>query len=74
MDPKPSQHDLDRQLRQLALVDRVIGLEAEVAQLLIVRDEVERLRQELDEVYASRTWKIGSAVLRVAMPRRARVR
>lgn len=69
--------DIDAQLRQLALVDRVLGLEAEVARLRTVspnangaRDEVERLQSELRAVYASRTWKLGSAMIRVIKPRR----
>ncbi len=75
----PSERELDLQLRQLALVDRVLGLEAEVARLSATaphangaRDEVERLQSELRAVYASRTWRIGSAVLRVARPGRRR--
>jgi hypothetical protein len=58
------------QLRQLALVDRVLGLEAEVARLSISgpaaggqRAEIERLEAELRAVYASRTWRVGSLAL-----------
>ena len=60
-------------LRQLALVDRVIGLQAEVARLSISgpaaagpRAEIERLQGELRAVYASRTWRVGRIVLRPA--------
>ena len=67
-------------LRQMALVDRVIGLEAEVARLNAItpgangaRDEIARLEGELRAVYASRTWAVGSAILKLARPfRRAR--
>jgi hypothetical protein len=58
------------ELRQLALVDRVLGLEAEVARLSISgpaaggqRAEIERLQGELSALYASRTWRIGSVAL-----------
>ena len=67
----PTPESIELQLRQLALVDRVLGLEAEVARLSAVtpaasgaRDEVARLEAELRAVYASRTWRIGRAVLR----------
>lgn len=58
--------------RQLALVDRVIGLQAEVAELTVryqlvqgnveaelLRAENAVLRQRLDEVLNSRTWRLG---------------
>ncbi len=64
-------------LRQMALVDRVLGLEAEVARLNATapgangaRDEISRLEAELRAVYASRTWKVGLAVTKVAQPLR----
>ncbi|NYI42460.1 hypothetical protein [Demequina lutea] len=57
-------------LRQMALVDRVIGLEAEVARLEAAaresggaRAEIERLETALAAVYASRTWWVGRAFL-----------
>lgn len=63
--------EVDAALRQLALVDRVLGLEAEVARLKAItpgasgaRDEVERLQSELRAVYSSRTWRIGGIVLK----------
>lgn len=61
---------LELQLRQLALVDRVLGLEAEVARLSAsspyaqsVRLDVERVQGELRAAHDSATWMIGSAVL-----------
>ena len=72
-DPTPA--EIEQQLRQLALVDRVLGLEAEVARLSTIspnasgaRDEVERLQSELRAVYASRTWKLGSTMARMMRP------
>lgn len=69
----PSEREIELELRQLALVDRVLGLEAEVARLSVTspvaggaRDEVERLAGELRAVYASRTWRVGSAMIRAA--------
>jgi hypothetical protein len=66
-----SDAEVATELRQLALVDRVIGLEAEVARLSISgpaaggqRAEIERLQNDLAAVYASRTWRVGSLVLR----------
>ena len=65
-------------LRQMALVDQVIGLEAEVARLHAAergeggaREEVERLRGELRAVYGSRTWSLGKALM---LPARAAAR
>lgn len=48
----------EQQLRQLALVDRVIGLEAENARLQI---EVERQTQEV--LNASLQWRLGGIFL-----------
>ena len=69
---RPS-NDIGRDLRHLALVDRILGLEAEVARLSISapasagpRNEIARLEGELKAVYASKTWAVGSAVLRPA--------
>ena len=66
----PTDAEIELQLRQLALVDRVLGLEAEVARLSATnpvangsRDEVARIEGELRAVYGSRTWRIGSAML-----------
>lgn len=62
--------DYNALLRQMALVDRVIGLEAEVARLHAdysgvggARQEVERLKGELRAVYSSRAWLLGRALL-----------
>lgn len=77
----PTNEEIERSLRQLALVDRVIGLEAEVARLSIslpgssgTRDHVARLEGELRAVYASRTWRLGSSLLRPVRALRALVR
>lgn len=53
-------HESD--LRQLALVDRIIGLEAEVAHLKTITS-TELVRQQLDAVRSSATWRVGRAVL-----------
>ena len=70
---EPTAIEIATDLRQLALVDRILGLEAEVARLSIAgpaaagpRAELERLQGELNAVYGSRTWRFGSAVLRPA--------
>ena len=67
---EPEKERLEMQLRQLALVDRVLGLEAEVARLSAsspyaqsVRLDVERVQGELRAAHESATWMIGSAVL-----------
>jgi uncharacterized small protein (DUF1192 family) len=64
---------LDVALRQMALVDRILGLEAEVARLKATttggngaRDEISRLEAELGAVYASRTWAAGKALTGLA--------
>ena len=58
-------------VRQMALVDRILGLEAEVARLNATVpvasgawDEIARLQSQLEAVYASRTWAIGSRVVK----------
>lgn len=64
-----SSEDIARALRELALIDKVIGLEAEVARLSTksaypsARDEIEHLRGQLRSMQASRTWRVGRAVL-----------
>lgn len=70
--------EIELGLRQLALVDRVLGLEAEVARLSAAsemdngaRHEIERLQGELRAVYGSRTWAVGSAMMRFGRPRRS---
>lgn len=64
------QDEIQRQLRQLALVDRILGLEAENARLAVLvgdssgpRSGHDRLQREMAAVYASRTWRVGHAVL-----------
>ncbi|WP_378147474.1 hypothetical protein ACFJGV_05575 [Cnuibacter sp. UC19_7] len=67
----PSRHELE--LRQLALVDRVLGLEARVAELtiavsrvpgpVVVDGRAESLAQELAAIRSSTTWRVGSLVL-----------
>lgn len=49
-------------LRQLALVDRILGLEAEVANLRSVNVGAE-VQAQLNQVRSSATWRVGSAVL-----------
>lgn len=58
--------------RQLGLVDKVLGLEAQVAELSVrlghvppstgIADDLVRTRAELDAVYRSVTWKVGHVV------------
>ncbi len=56
--------DRELELRQLALVDRIIGLEAEVARLTIIAQRprahevarVHELEAELHSIYESRVW------------------
>lgn len=72
-DAAPTDAEIATELRQLALVDRVLGLEAEIARMSSqsgARDEIARLEAELAAVYASRTWRLGSAMVRIARPRR----
>lgn len=69
----PTEEQYRNAERQLGLVDRVIGLEAEVAELslklghavtpnhVLVRD-VDNLRTELDKVHASAIWKAGTVI------------
>ena len=71
--------EIERALRQLALVDRIIGLEAQLARLASTPVEPEppvepteeflenqRLHRELHALYESRPWKLGTAMLRPA--------
>ena len=62
-----SEEEIQRDLRELALVDRILGLEAEVARLSILvalpagpRSGYDRM---FSEVWRSRTWRVGRAVL-----------
>lgn len=56
--------------RQLALVDRIIGLEAQLAQLgastPLAPSEQLRTEQELSRMRQSLTWRVGTSALRPA--------
>jgi hypothetical protein len=55
---------VNREVRQLALVDRILGLQAEVANLKASSPaSAEALQRELNALLASRTWRVGRAVL-----------
>jgi hypothetical protein len=54
--------ELTRDERQLALVDRIIGLQGEVANLKSVYGARE-MQDQLDAIHASTTWRVGRAVL-----------
>lgn len=56
-----SQSNLDCEARQLALMDRIIGLEAELANIKI--GEPHRLRHDIEALRGSATWKAGRIVL-----------
>lgn len=53
--------ELDAEARQLALVDRIIGLEAELANIKI--GEPNALRFDIEALKASATWRVGRVVL-----------
>lgn len=53
-----SANNLDRDLRELALVDRIIGLEAEVARL-----SIEAGVKDIRILHKSRPWRVGRIVL-----------
>ena len=55
---KPDPQDIERDLRELALVDRIIGLEAEVARL-----SVEAGVKDIRILHKSRPWRVGRVVL-----------
>ena len=66
-----TEREIELELRQMALVDRILGLEAEVARLSLsspvgngARYEIERLQNELAAVYESNSWRVGSAINR----------
>jgi hypothetical protein len=53
-----SQELLEAQLRELALIDRVIGLEAQVARL-----SIEAGVKDIRILHKSRPWRVGRVVL-----------
>lgn len=53
-----SAETLERELRELALVDRIIGLEAEVARL-----SIEAGVKDIRILHKSRPWRVGRIVL-----------
>jgi len=53
---------LDVQMRQLALVDRIIGLEAEVAHLKAGKGGAE-FRSEIKAIKSSATWRAGRIII-----------
>lgn len=54
----PAPEQLDRDLRELALIDRIIGLEAEVARL-----SIEAGVKDIRILHKSRPWQVGRVVL-----------
>ncbi|HEY4226642.1 MAG TPA: hypothetical protein VGM70_12610 [Pseudolysinimonas sp.] len=54
--------DPARDARQLELIDRIIGLQAEVAHLR-AESSSEQVQMVLDEIHGSATWRIGRAVM-----------
>lgn len=54
--------DPARDARQLQLVDRILGLQAEVAHLR-AKNGTEEAREQLAQIHASATWRVGRAVL-----------
>lgn len=54
----PAPEQLDRDLRELALIDRIIGLEAEVARL-----SIEAGVKDIRILHKSRPWRVGRVVL-----------
>ena len=61
-DKPDTEPDAATALRQLALVDRVIGLEAELAHLRSVSPSA-NIEHQIRQVKQSATWKVGRAVL-----------
>jgi hypothetical protein len=62
----PSTPETTSAERQLELVDRILGLEAQVAELSIsttlTPSEQLRVEQQLARTYTSVTWRVGSVV------------
>ncbi len=62
--PREDPDAINREVRQLALVDRILGLQAEVANLKASGPaSAETLQRELNALLVSRTWRVGRAVL-----------
>ncbi|MGG7463946.1 hypothetical protein [Plantibacter sp. YIM 135347] len=72
--PRPGADDVANEERILELVDRILGLEARVAREATINsparsayEELERenagLRQQLQVLHSTATWKVGRAVL-----------
>lgn len=55
--------DMSQEVRQLALVDRIIGLEAEVANLSATYGLGRAAREQIAFVKSSTTWRVGTLVL-----------
>lgn len=77
--PTPSEDEISTRLRELALIDRIFGLEARLAQVSTfltptrerveeLEGEVARLRAQLDAVHMTANWRVGRLVL--AVPRK----
>ncbi len=73
--------EIEWETRQLQLVDRILGLEAEVARLraassapLGVRDEIERLKAELRAAESSPFRSFNAATMRFIRARRRKGR
>lgn len=59
-----SERDLDAALRQLALVDRIIGLQAEVAHLSMTGPGAAmEMQREIEAIRSTTTWRAGRIVL-----------
>ncbi|MBC7595405.1 MAG: hypothetical protein H7288_15960 [Kineosporiaceae bacterium] len=69
-----TQPSVEQQLRQLALVDRIFGLEAQLAEVSVFMNpdrerfdaqerELAGLRQQVQGYRETRTWRVGRAVL-----------
>ncbi len=57
------ERDVSQEVRQLALVDRIIGLEAEVANLSATYGLGKVTRDQIALVKSSTTWRVGRVVL-----------
>ncbi|MFC5503422.1 hypothetical protein ACFPJ4_14330 [Lysinimonas soli] len=57
------ERDVSQEVRQLALVDRIIGLEAEVANLSATYGLGKVARDQIALVKSSTTWRVGTLVL-----------